>query len=242
MRDRDTVPKELAASCRWNDSKQGYTLPGRDDLKGGVWVVAATCSTAQRMLRYDPEEKSRGQGAYLPASHAFSHVIVDEAGQATEPECLCSLSGALCESAAPGSLSAAVSRGGLGAGRIVLAGDPHQLGPVLQSKEAAKAGLGLSLLDRLMGTRGGPHTKRDSHSELHPLGFHPAFVVKLTHNYRSHSALLAVPNELFYDGALVPNADPCELWQRWCPFTMSRTSSLPFPHQLLPIDWFNGLG
>ena len=39
-------------------------------------------------------------------------------------------------------------------------------------------------------------------------GFHPAYVTMLTHNYRSHPALLAVPNALFYGGALLPSADP----------------------------------
>lgn len=188
------------------------------------------------MLRCDPGDipmrgkarKMQGPGAFVPASYAFSHVIVDEAGQASEPECLCSLSGALA-AASPSNLRTAVAPpGGVGAGRIVLAGDPHQLGPVLQSKEAADAGLGLSLLERLMTTRGGPHAKRDSPSDLHPLGFHPAFVAKLTHNYRSHGALIAVPNELFYDRALIAMAQTCKETGRRGPVQSPYNSPLSY--------------
>ena len=110
------------------------------------------------------------EGAFEPSAYAFSHVIVDEAGQASEPECLCSLSGALAPTVAEG--------GPIGAGRVVLAGDPHQLGPVLQSKMAADAGLGLSLLERLM--QAGPHAKRAAAaSPLHPRGFHPSFIAQV---------------------------------------------------------------
>ena len=203
------MPQKLEASCRWGAG--GYALPSRCDLEAGIWVVAATCATAQRLLRLDPSDagsratrRRREAGAFEPSAYAFSHVIVDEAGQASEPECLCSLSGALAPASAEGAAAAA------GAGRIVLAGDPRQLGPVLQSKGAADAGLGLSFLERLMGTPGGPHAHRVPADELHPRGFHPAFVSQLTHNYRSHEALFAVSNALFYDGALLAKADRCE--------------------------------
>jgi len=36
---------------------------------------------------------------------------------------------------------------------IILAGDPHQLGPVIKSPTASTAGLGRSYLDRLMRIR-----------------------------------------------------------------------------------------
>ena len=34
--------------------------------------------------------------------------------------------------------------------RVILAGDPHQLGPVLYSRAAAEAGLAVPLMERLM--------------------------------------------------------------------------------------------
>ena len=70
--------------------------------------------------------------AKFPADH-FSHIVMDETGQATEPEAAIALSGLL----------------GLKA-KLVMAGDPKQLGPVIRSVIAAKHGLTISLLERMM--------------------------------------------------------------------------------------------
>ena len=58
----------------------------------------------------------------------FHHVLIDEATQATEPECLI-----------------AVAKG---AKQVVMIGDHCQLGPVIMCKKAAAAGLGRSLFER----------------------------------------------------------------------------------------------
>lgn len=60
----------------------------------------------------------------------FRAVLVDEATQACEPECLIPLV--------------------LGAKQVVLVGDHQQLGPVIMNKKAAKAGLSQSLFERLI--------------------------------------------------------------------------------------------
>jgi regulator of nonsense transcripts 1 len=57
-------------------------------------------------------------------------VLIDEATQATEPECLIPLV--------------------LGAKHVVLVGDHQQLGPVIMNKKAARAGLCQSLFERLV--------------------------------------------------------------------------------------------
>ncbi|XP_046896067.1 putative helicase mov-10-B.1 [Hypomesus transpacificus] len=119
----------------------------------------------------------------VPQGH-YSHVFVDEAGHAVETECIIPLAGLL----QPGS------------GQVVLAGDPKQLGPILRSPLAIKHGMGLSLLERLMkdvslyqkGSRG---------------TYNDRYVTKLLRNYRSHPAILKIPNELFYDGELQVFAD-----------------------------------
>ena len=85
-------------------------------------IVLCTCVTAGTL-------HSLGVGP----GH-FTHVFVDEAGQAAEPECLI-----------PVSLIA-----GSSCGQVVLAGDPLQLGPVIGSRMAGRYGLELSFLERLM--------------------------------------------------------------------------------------------
>nr|GMD66134.1 probable RNA helicase SDE3 [Ipomoea batatas] len=62
----------------------------------------------------------------------FSHVFLDEAGQASEPETMIPLSHLLRKETV-----------------FVLAGDPLQLGPVVFSKEAESCGLGKSFMERI---------------------------------------------------------------------------------------------
>ena len=69
----------------------------------------------------------------MPRGH-FTHIFIDEAGHATEPESLVSIK----------TLADAKTN-------IVLTGDPKQLGPVIQSPIARELGLQISYLERLMG-------------------------------------------------------------------------------------------
>ncbi|XP_032376607.1 putative helicase mov-10-B.1 [Etheostoma spectabile] len=118
----------------------------------------------------------------IPDGH-FTHVFVDEAGHAVETECLVPLAGLLNAES----------------GQVVLAGDPKQLGPILRSPFALKYGMGVSLLERMM---------RDFALYQKDKGvFNNRFVTKLLRNYRSHPAILKVPNELFYDEELQCCAD-----------------------------------
>lgn len=64
-------------------------------------------------------------------SKHFTHIFIDEAGQATEPETLIAIAGIF-------EPDVRVKNGGL----VVLAGDPEQLGPVLLSPVAIRCGLG----------------------------------------------------------------------------------------------------
>ena len=84
-------------------------------------VIVTTLVTAGRLVT-----------AKFPVDH-FSHIVMDETGQATEPEAAVALSGLL----------------GIKA-KLVMAGDPKQLGPVIRSVAAAKHGMTMSLLERLM--------------------------------------------------------------------------------------------
>ena len=66
--------------------------------------------------------------AMFPRSH-FTHIFIDEAGHATEPECIIPVADLLDPNHPRG-------------GQLVLAGDPKQLGPILRSPISVKYGLG----------------------------------------------------------------------------------------------------
>ncbi|XP_035761375.1 putative helicase mov-10-B.2 isoform X5 [Neolamprologus brichardi] len=119
----------------------------------------------------------------IPEGH-FTHVFIDEAGHAVETESLVPLAALLDAET----------------GQVVLAGDPKQLGPILRSPFALKYGMDVSLLERLMNNF--PMYQKNADDV-----FNNSFFTKLVRNYRSHPAILEVPNELFYDGELQPCAD-----------------------------------
>uniref|UniRef100_A0A8C3AJT2 RNA helicase n=1 Tax=Cyclopterus lumpus TaxID=8103 RepID=A0A8C3AJT2_CYCLU len=127
-------------------------------------IVVSTCSSAGMFHNIG-----------LQVGH-FTHVFLDEAGQATEPESLIPMS-FMSERD----------------GQIVLAGDPCQLGPIVKSKLASAFGLGVSMLERLMA---------NSLYSRHDWGYNPKLVTKLIYNYRSHEALLTLPSKLFYKNEL----------------------------------------
>lgn len=82
-------------------------------------------------------------GIGLPRGH-FTHIFVDEAGQASEPECLVPITNILGN-----------------ATNVILSGDPRQLGPIIQSPIAAEYRLGMSFLQRLMDREMYRARKRD---------------------------------------------------------------------------------
>ncbi|KAK7042905.1 hypothetical protein VNI00_008640 [Paramarasmius palmivorus] len=131
-------------------------------------VVVCTCVSANIV-----------SGIGIPRGH-YSHIFVDEAGQATEPEVMISIKTMADRKT-----------------NIVLSGDPKQLGPIIRSSVARNLGLEVSFLERLMD--------REMYDEIKG---HGKSVVKLTRNYRSHNAILDFPNERFYGGDLEACADP----------------------------------
>ncbi len=69
-------------------------------------------------------------------------------------------------------------------GRVVLAGDHCQLPPTVKSFEAMKAGLGKSLMERIVDN-------------------HPESVTLLTMQYRMNHEIMRFSNEWFYGGAMI---------------------------------------
>ncbi|XP_061891869.1 RNA helicase Mov10l1 isoform X2 [Entelurus aequoreus] len=163
----------INASCRQEkcipEMLRQYSRAGEDISQASLHrIVVSTCSSAGMFFNLG-----------LQVGH-FTHVFLDEAGQATEPESLIPISLISEED-----------------GQLVLAGDPCQLGPIVKSKVAAAFGLGVSMLERLMAN---PLYARQE------WGYNPKLVTKLIYNYRSHEALLTMPSKLFYHGELCVKA------------------------------------
>uniref|UniRef100_A0A9J7ZVQ7 RNA helicase n=1 Tax=Cyprinus carpio carpio TaxID=630221 RepID=A0A9J7ZVQ7_CYPCA len=175
-RDPCTLPQKLLKHSNWNKDHNSFQLPSRDDLMKRS-VIVVTLVTAGRLV-------SGG----VPKGH-FTHIFIDEAGQAVESECIIGIAGLLDPVK----------------GQLVLAGDPQQLGPILRSPLAQLHGLGQSLLERLMTQNALYQKSQDGHS-----GYDTRFVTKLLRNYRSHPAILKIPNELFYENELQVFANQME--------------------------------
>ena len=86
-----------------------------NDILSAADVICVTCA---------------GAGDSRLAKMRFTQVLIDEATQAAEPECMIPIT--------------------LGAKQLVLVGDHQQLGPIIMSKKAAAAGLSQSLFERLI--------------------------------------------------------------------------------------------
>lgn len=79
----------------------------------------------------------------MPRGH-FSHIFVDEAGQATEPEVMIGI-----KTMADNNTN------------VILSGDSKQLGPIIRSAVARELGLEKSYLERLMTRQ--PYDETSSH-------------------------------------------------------------------------------
>jgi len=147
-------------------------------------VIVSTCVSA-----------SIPYGIGVPRGH-FTHIFVDEAGQAAEPESMIPIK------------TMSDNRT-----NVILSGDPKQLGPIVRSDLALSLKLGVSYLDRLCEMN--MYDESQMSGITYVYGF-PHFgrtltlrsVVKLVKNFRSHNAIISYPNKKFYRNELQPCADP----------------------------------
>lgn len=120
----DQVPDELQRytyiKTQEGELKGYFSVPPIATLKR-YKVVVCTCVSA-----------SIPYGIGIPRGH-FTHIIVDEAGQASEPEVMIGIK----------TMSNNETN-------IILAGDPKQLGPIIRSGIGRALGLEQSYLERLM--------------------------------------------------------------------------------------------
>ena len=113
-----SIPSVVKEVSNMRDDKFYYPLL---EQLAKYKVIVTTLVTAGRLV-----------SAQFPQDH-FTHVFIDESGQATEPETVIAMAGLINTK-----------------GQVVMAGDPKQLGPVIRSNMGVKHGLTISLLERLM--------------------------------------------------------------------------------------------
>ena len=103
-----------------------------------------------------------GANHYTVRGLRYTTAVIDEAGQALEPACWIPV---------------------LKAPRLILAGDHCQLPPTVRSEEAARAGLGTTLLEKCVA-------------------LHPSAVTLLEEQYRMHERIMGYSSGVFYEGRL----------------------------------------
>jgi helicase MOV-10 len=118
-RERQAVPPALLPFTFVNEDGL-FSHPPLDIVKT-YRVIVSTCLSAAFTL-----------GIGLERGH-FSHVFIDEAGQATEPEAM-----------------VVVKNTAIASTKLILSGDPKQLRPIIHSVIANELGLSASYLERLM--------------------------------------------------------------------------------------------
>lgn len=170
---RGDVPENLRNCSNYDTHGKELYLPPEATIRNKK-VVIMTPIMAGRLI-----------SAGFSGGH-FDYLFVDEAGHAIEMEMIVPLIGLLTKEKDPELV-----------GSLVLAGDPKQLGPIVRSSLAINLGFGMSFLERLVIYN--QLYQKDEHLK----GYNPDVMVKLIKNYRSHSVILKVPNDLFYDGQLL---------------------------------------
>ncbi|GKY94506.1 hypothetical protein MPSEU_000416500 [Mayamaea pseudoterrestris] len=228
----ETVPVQVLGYTRQLTGGLGeFCIPSRKDLFA-FKVIVSTCEDAHilygegltnqqlRVRRKDLANYVAQAGAScnvdvilkgIDSCH-FTHLFIDEAAQATEPESLIPVS--VVADTAPGVRKA----------ELVLCGDPRQLSPSVYSSQARTAGMGKSWMERLLlrpvGALGGGNNHllgpdMVSMLDFIQLSFRDNLSIFLTINYRGHPSFLMMPSALFYYDKL-QSAVPIIDGLGWC--------------------------
>jgi helicase MOV-10 len=176
-RDKASVPESIIGFSQYDDERECFITPEPHIIKS-FHLVAVTIS-------------SGGKLSNLGVLDHFTHIFIDEAGHSVECETL-------------GCLALSTKQTTSDKPVIVLAGDPKQLGPIIRSDIGKKFGLEKSLLERLSQMQPYARNEEEDYFGDH---YDTRMITKLVRNYRSHPAILDIPNKSFYDGDLVPEAD-----------------------------------
>lgn len=228
------VPDTIRAFCYVEDDK--FALPPFKTLMA-YRVVVTTCLDAQILVAAQCTNSLLGKleervvnwihptrGKHLTTEPHWTHLLIDEAAQASEPEVLIPISVVTTSPSVQSDRAASeVQASQPFVPQLVLCGDPNQLGPIVASHSARNDELDVSLLERLF--------ERPVYAE-HPLARskfswvahrqvpvnflsspasirkNPSWIpfVNLAKNYRSHAAILMPPSAIFYNDSLEPCA------------------------------------
>ncbi|XP_049290312.1 probable RNA helicase armi isoform X1 [Anopheles funestus] len=185
--EREAVPEHLVQYCATVDvaderntlgdvlvTESGLRMKFQAKHIGRHRVTISTCLGigSLMMMSFDPNH--------------FTHVIIDEAGQAIEPETLIPI----CQ----------VSRRD---GTVVLVGDPKQLCHSVQFSEGEEWKSNISLMERLLVNQKLYAVDRARFTD-DTAGYDPRLVTMLRINYRSIPSVLSLYNDLFYESSLEP--------------------------------------
>lgn len=148
-------------------------------------VIIATLMSCSRLI----------QICDININNHFDYIFVDECGAAMEPESLIPIVGKLLVPLQMRFIYIVLYPAGLGTddqnitANVVLLGDYKQLGPLISSNMAARMGLSISLMERIM--------EKDRYKN-----YDSKYVTQLLDNFRSHPAILQFSNVLFYETKL----------------------------------------
>jgi hypothetical protein len=222
-----TVPASILPFTRQRTDTGAFRLPSTVEELFKFRVIVCTCSDANVLYRlgFTNQQMRVRRQCFLSyametcrnlnlkvsevaagATHPhFTHLFIDEASQATEPEIMIALS--IVVDHAPDSVKA----------EIALIGDPRQLSPDIYSNEAAEAGLGRSYMERLLQrpmnylSGGWPYMLGLEDEDLPFDMQHKRSSVFLTANYRGHVSFLMMPSSLFYFDKLQVVGSDCAI-------------------------------
>jgi helicase MOV-10 len=215
-RDSSEVPGILSIYTKRSDTTGLFTIPTLKELLR-YKVVVTTCfgcsllfqsgiiNSRMNILKSEITNDWNGESS---TDSFWTHLFIDEAAQATEPETLIPLS-----------VVAPPPNGNYQLTNIILCGDHKQLGPKVASKIARKNGLRKSLMERLMDSslyydhplarhnilklKGKANNSRFDHvPSNNELWSSPPAFVNLFKSYRSHSQILEIVSDLFYSNTL----------------------------------------
>ncbi|KAH8300365.1 hypothetical protein KR018_000008, partial [Drosophila ironensis] len=186
--EKDLIPPELMSYCATVDigsigsgsdnmvvTDSGLKLRCQMKFMGRHKVTISTCTTLGNFLQMG-----------FPTGH-FTHVLIDEAGQCTEPETMIPITLLVKDRC-----------------QTILAGDPNQLQAIVTNRHAGERGFSVSYLERLLNCA--PY-KKDLQRFPETSGFNPMLLTMLLYNYRALPSIMTIYSRLFYDKQLVPMVD-----------------------------------